>query len=302
MSARILHTSSTSLQKFFLALLVIGSSTGCTPQLVIDPPGLVNAGILPLSTENAYVGANVFIAREMERSSYLYNFIKANGAPDAIEIEEFSFEPTKVFLFYQKQNSVYSMVAKMQTELTRQWVINGPYQMNWKDIKELKKVVRENHRPMLVVWGKNMAIGEPEPEAPVRVVRPVVPPPPPPPKPKKKPVVVKKVIKTPEQEKEDALLTTDPTKFKPLNTDQQAILISKGYAERAENGDVIHTVRMPTENFEAIAKWYTGTAANAESIASTNGKTKADALSAGTSIRIPIKQLKQVKAMPADYR
>lgn len=288
---------------FFIFALSTVCLSSCADHVEIDPPGLVNAGLLPLSPADPFVGANVFIAKEMERSSYLYHFVETHGAPDAIEIVERTFEPTKVLLFYTKDNAVYSMVPR-DREALRQWIIRGPFQMNWKDIKELRRMEHDKRkRPVLYVWGRELRLNESPTQPIARVIHPVIPPPPPP-KPKKP-----KVLPTPkpvspeelERRKELAQVTTDPKKFKPLSMDQQAILISKGYVERASNGDAVHTVRRNNETLGLVARWYTGSADTVEKIAELNGLDSKDSLLPGSTVRIPIAVLKQVKVMPLSY-
>jgi hypothetical protein len=277
---------------------------GCADHVEIDPPGLINSGLLPLSSVDPFVGANVFIAKEMERSSYLYHFIETHGAPDALEIVERTFEPTKALLFYTRDKAVYSMVPRDREKL-RQWVIRGPFQMNWKDIKELNRMDHDKRkRPVLYVWGREIRLNE-DPVQPVaRVIHPKIPPPPPPKpkKPKAKPTPKPIPPEVKEKQKELALLTLDPAKFKPLTLDQQAILISKGYVERADNGDAVHTVRRNTETLKLIARWYTGSTGNPlEKIAEANGIEPGDPLLPGSTVRVPIAVLKQIKVMPLTY-
>jgi hypothetical protein len=277
--------------------------TACSQRVDYGLPGYSNQGILPLSIDDAYNGANLFISREMENSPYLYRFIESHGAPDAIEVVDRKFEDSKVHLFYLQERAVYSMVAS-DTEKVRQWVVRGPFQMNWKDIRELSRLNRNKYtRPNLVVWGREMRFKE-APQQPVaQVITPVIPPPPPP-KPKviKRPVI-KEVKETPKPtiSKEEEMLTLDPTKFKPLNTDQQAILMSQGYAGRADNGDAMHLVKSETETISKVAKWYTQSESNADTISAVNHLNKEDKLAVGTIVRIPISILKQIKTMPIGY-
>ena len=89
--------------------------------------------------------------------------------------------------------------------------------------------------------------------------------------------------------------------FKPLNSDQQAIAISKGFARRTGNGDLIHSVRTSSESLESIAKWYTGSSEKASLLASENNLSPTESLTPGLEIKIPLKELKQVKMMPPGF-
>ena len=72
-----------------LDLLFLVFLTSCYYKIT-NYPSLVNQGILPVSKEQAYVGANLFLSREMEQSTFLYNFLKKRGAPDAICFDSIS--------------------------------------------------------------------------------------------------------------------------------------------------------------------------------------------------------------------
>lgn len=292
--------------KILLFLFGIALLAACTSNSDIEPQEIIDAGILPLSSTDPFVGANVFVAKEMERSSYLHHFVESHGAPDAIEVLDRNLEPLKVLLFYTKESAVYSMLPR-QREKQRQWIIRGPFQMNWKDLKELRRLEGKiDKKPTLFVWGREVRYGTSVQQPVAKVIHPVIPPAPAP-TPKKK--VRKSVVKQKKVSEEEiarkrelALLTLDPKKFKPLNTDQQAILISKGYVERASNGDAVHTVRREDETLELLAKWYTKSATNAAAIAKANNLEPDSALLIGTTVSIPIGILKNIKVMPLTYQ
>jgi hypothetical protein len=46
-------------------------------------PGWANQGLVPVSADSPFVGANVYLAKEMEDSLYLYNFLRSRGSPGA---------------------------------------------------------------------------------------------------------------------------------------------------------------------------------------------------------------------------
>lgn len=275
--------------------------SACSRKTKYDLPGFTNQGILPLSTRDAYNGANIFIAQEMEKSPYLYRFIESRGAPDAIEVISKRFEDSKVLLYYAIDREVYSMVADDEKD-SRQWIVRGPFQMNWKDIRELSRLNRDkSDQPLLMVWGRPMKAGSVPKQPVARVIRPVIPPPPPP-KPKvSKPKVVSTPVPSPSPSREEELLTLDPAKFKALSFDQQAIFMSKGYAQRASNGDILHTVKATGETLDQIARWYTKDPKNADMIAAVNQIETTGTLQIGTVIRVPIALAKDNKAMPLGF-
>lgn len=257
-------------------------------------PTLANTGVLPLSTNNPYVGANLYISDEMARSDYLYRFLKSRGAPTAIEVIQDSFNPTRVLMFYPSDREVYAADVVVR-DRSHQWIIKGPYGIERQDYRSLAALEGSMQGdPILLVEGKAVRFRKAGPPVPpVEVLKPRVPIPTPTPTPVKKPAK-RPVINAP-GEKTSGL---DPKAFKPLNSDQQAILMSQGFAERADNGDVIHTVGGDNETISALAAWYTGSTANAKTIADLNGSNLTDLLPRGKRIRIPIALLKQLKAMP----
>jgi hypothetical protein len=88
-----------------------------------------------------------------------------------------------------------------------------------------------------------------------------------------------------------------PTEFHPLNSDQQAIQMSLGFAERGSNGDLIHTVKGEHETFSTIAQWYTGSANNAAELAKVNALGVNDPLALETRITVPLKLVRNFKVM-----
>ena len=78
--------------------------------------------------------------------------------------------------------------------------------------------------------------------------------------------------------------------------------MAKGFAERADNGDIIHTVKGESETLGLIAKWYAGSAAKATEIANMNGLAEGGTLTPGARIRVPLNLIKQFKAMAGDYK
>ena len=78
----------------------------CSPQKTsLDT--LRNQGLLPISAENPFMGANVLLGKEMEQSMYLYNFVKDRGAPQAIEITGEDSESMQAHFFYAPSKEEY---------------------------------------------------------------------------------------------------------------------------------------------------------------------------------------------------
>lgn len=281
--------------KSLLILFITLINFGCSAELESFPT-LANQGILALSTSNPHLGSNLFLAKEMERSSYLYSFLQGKGAPTAIQIEDERFAPPRVLMYYPSEKEVYA-ADLMHRKKEWQWIVRGPYGIERQDFRELLRMDASLHgEPVFIINGRQQRFRQGHqiiPTKPKNPVLAVVPEVVPTPVPHKKPHT-KTPVKTPE-----IVVSHD---FKPLNSDQQAIAMSQGWAERADNGDVIHTVKGQGETFTAIANWYTGSAAHVSEIAVQNNLVANDQpLAQGMRIRIPLKLVKQFKAMSESH-
>lgn len=277
---------------FFFGILAL---SGCNQSSIKSYPSLANQGMLPLSTSNPYVAGNLFLAREAELSPFLYNFLKLRGGPTAVEIIEPTLGASRVLMYYPRDREVYAADI-VESKTSRNWMIKGPYQIERKDYRELATLENSlQGEPVFVIRGKQQRFKFETNQTKARTIEPALPAIPlPTPTPKPKRVVAK-----PKESEEGLVISkhgNNPTEFKPLNSDQQAIQMSLGYAERADNGDVIHTV-VGGENLASIAKWYTNSSDNATSLAEANGIKIGDTLSAGARIRIPLKLIKNIKQM-----
>lgn len=302
MKAKICRLSTLSIPLVILVILLCYLAA-CSNNRIMTFPTLANRGILALSTSNAYLGSNLFLAREVEKSSYLFKFFEGRGAPMAIEINEDTVSAPKLIMYYPRKREVY--IADMTGDYrARQWVIRGPYQISREDFKTINRMqLALAGEPLFSIYGKpyrfrfnrqmveNRASSEVEPEIPLI--------PTPTPKPKR---IYKKKATTDKEKtlkpKVPILNLQNPKDFKPLNTDQQAIAMSQGYAERTSSGDLIHTVKSDAETLTALSAWYTGSSANKEIIAELNKIEAEAALKQGDRIRFPLKMLKRFKVMP----
>jgi hypothetical protein len=259
---------------------------------------LANQGILPLSATDSYLGTNLFLAKQAEQSKVLYNFLESKGGPAAMELLDETFKAPRLLLYYPKTEEVYSAGLEDQTGIY-EWMVRGPYAIKRTDFRKLP---RNADDPLFVIHGKfkrfkvdrEAALATPTPY-PTLI---------PTPKPTARPTPRRIITAVP---KGTAEIITAPKNtvaepsikdFRPLNSDQQAIQMSKGFAERADNGDVIHTVKTDGEKIEAISKWYTGGDAGAKEISSANDIPEGKELVKGQRIKIPLKILKNLKAMP----
>lgn len=280
--------------KHLLLVLSVFLVGACSTQSGARHP-LANRGILPLSTTNPYLGSNLFIGAEAERSKHLYYFLKNRGAPVAIELEEKRFSPPRLLMYYPRNKEVY-LADLTQDPQHYEWVVTGPFAIERADFRSLAELSTSMQgEPVFMVRGQRHKFRFEQSEKPKQMVIPILPPPPP------KPKVIKKAAVKPVDDgaKTEAKSPSPITDFKPLSSDQQAILISKGFAERDTNGDVIHVVKSDSETANQVAKWYTGSEANAQEILSLNGIVTPH-LVTGARIIIPLKLLKNTKAMPKD--
>ena len=269
--------------------------------------GLADKGVLPLSPSDAFLGANIFLAREMESDPYLYNFVKDRGAPTAIEIDTKSSSAGRLLMYYGRENALY-IAQPIVNDRLRQWIVRGPYQIHWKDGRNIRRLAQiAPGDPVLFIQGRYERFGGARSEEPQRVVPVFVPvKPAATPRPKRRATQHAPVIKGPaalaQATPAPAASGMDPKEFHKLNTDQRALLISQGYAPRAENGDIVHTVKSEGENLDLISRWYTSSDKHKGEIASVNGIAADAPLPLGKQIRVPLGLVRQDKAMPKDFR
>lgn len=259
------------------------------------------------------MGSNLFLGKEMETSAYLYSFIKNQGAPDAIEIVEPVFDNVAIYLYYFHRKETYIAELNINQE-SREWIVKGPHIPTWRKLKALENVIdlSKKDAPFMIngqefffpqleninqnnITEKSISPTQMKlPKAPKKPIRKYQA------KRTYKPLPKKNInnitITTPQ---ESFLIQLENlTSYTPINSDKMAIAMSKGYARRNNNGDVIHVVKSYTETLQAISNWYTGTAFNAVKIEQTSNLKDASSLKIGDTIIIPFNLLKRVKQMP----
>jgi len=97
---------------------------------------------MPLSATNPYLGANLFLAEQMERERTLFDFFQARGAPAAIQVEELTQKATSVRLFYPEAQEEYRAVLKG----TARWVVAGPFPIKRQDYRYVTRVAARDAR------------------------------------------------------------------------------------------------------------------------------------------------------------
>ncbi|MEY4701621.1 MAG: hypothetical protein RL326_1808, partial [Pseudomonadota bacterium] len=67
----------------------------------------------------------------MEESRYLYNFMKENGAPQAIELSGRDVETSELKLFYSGRQEMYTAAPQFDRSLgSKEWIVRGPYALD----------------------------------------------------------------------------------------------------------------------------------------------------------------------------
>ena len=262
-----------------IAIFVTIVSIACSARQTTLTP-LLNRGILPISEDNPYMGANLFLAKEMEQSVYLYNFMRDNGAPQGIELKGSSEDDVEAHFYYTSTPEEY--VAKPAPrqksrvkDTRREWIIIGPFAVerdNYRSVDQLQKT----SGGIFELFGKREFLGTTPLPGPGETLKPVFIP---------TPVPTKRPVKRKPGASQPASATAIPT-F-PLNSDQQALREAKDLAPRDNQGDVVHTVTGKTETLQSIAQWYTSQGSNAKEISTKNALPLDAKLNPGAKIIVP---------------
>lgn len=197
-----------------LAALIVSS---CAPRNT-SYASLANQGLIPVSIDSPFVGANLYLAKEMEDSLYLYNFLRSRGSPRAIEIVGDSEESAELSLFYPAKLEIYRATPQRDSlTKAKEWIIRGPYAIDRSQFRQMTSLGQET-TGTFEIFGRREVLGAPTHGAEVRVIAPAfVPTPHPTPKPRKR--VVKKT--TPSTEQAGPAIAIQGT---PMNFDQQALI------------------------------------------------------------------------------
>ena len=236
---------------------------------------------MPVSEDNPYMGANLFLAKEMEQSVYLYNFMRDKGAPQGIELKGSSEEDVEAHFYYTSTPEEY--VAKPAPrqksrikESRREWIIIGPFAVerdNYRSVEQLEKT----SGGAFELFGKREFLGTGPARGSNETLKPVFIP---------TPVPTKRPVKRKAAGSHDTTTPEQSSKL-PLNSDQEALKEAKDLAPRDGQGDVVHTVTSKTETLQSIAQWYTSQGTNAKEIASKNALPLDAKLNPGAKVIVP---------------
>jgi hypothetical protein len=209
----------------------------CSPQKTsLDT--LRNQGLLPISAENPFMGANVLLGKEMEQSMYLYNFVKDRGAPQAIEITGEDSESMQAHFFYAPSKEEY--IAKPaprragSNDNRYEWIIIGPFSVDREHYRELEQY--SNSGGAFEIFGRREFFGNKPVNVRDDTMLPVFIPTP---KPTKASVPHKRNATA--APKSNTGVTPAATISGPPNFDQQALAEAKEKAAKNKEGDVSHT-------------------------------------------------------------
>jgi hypothetical protein len=280
--------------RIIVSLACVGTvalSVACAPRHA-QFESLMNKGVVPVSPENPFNGSNLFLAKEMEQSVYLYNFLKEKGSPQAIELKGSNPENPEAHLFYADSNEEYiAQPAPRRSrakDAPREWIIIGPFEIDrhhYSDVQQLK----QNPYGVFEIFGRREVLGKEPPRGESSTLQPVFIP-----TPKPRPVVHKKTHKAIPTVGVD---TQAAIPSNPLNFDQEALKEEKENAERDAKGDLIHTVKSKSETLQSIAQWYTSSSANAKEVADKNALPLDAKLNPGAKVIIPSKIVVNPKRM-----
>ncbi len=253
---------------------------------------LLNQGIMPVSEENAFMGANLFLAREMEQSVYLYNFMKERGAPQGIELKGDSEDEVEAHFYYTAGPEEYLAKPAPRPRFNRnqntrrEWIIIGPFAVDKERYREIHQLQPTNGAAF-EIFGRREFLGQQTNPGTQVALRPVFVPTPIPPKKhvaKKKPSV-------------DTSASPTITSKEPMNFDQQALKEAKDLAPRDGQGDIVHTVTSKTETIQSISQWYTSKSTSAAEVAKKNGLPEDAKLSPGAKVIVPKSLITNPKRM-----
>jgi len=180
---------------------------------------LTNQGIVPVSADNPHVGSNLFLAHEMEASSYLYSFMKKRGSPQAIELTGADEKSAELRMFYADKQESFTATPQFNSQAkTKEWIVRGPYGLDRENYHTLAHL-RDQRGGAFEIFGRLEVLGGPAQAESSRVLAPAfVPTPKPTPKP------IRRVKKTAAPDGGPAVGGTLPFSGSPSNLDQEALI------------------------------------------------------------------------------
>lgn len=184
--------------------------------------GIANRGITPVSPQSPFVGVNVFLGQEMEKSLYLYNFMKSRGAPQAIQVVGDSEMNSELLMFYSREREYFSAVPGIDPHTkTKEWIIRGPFPITREHYPYIARV-NADQAGVFEVFGKREVFGGSGNAVESRIIKPAfITTPAPAPK------ITKRPGKKQSNTSGDAQGPAIAVQGTPMNLDQEALLEAK---------------------------------------------------------------------------
>lgn len=199
----------------FVIALTLSLVLGCSAASHSTFSSLSEQGILSVSSDNPFVGANIFLASEMEESRYLYNFIKEKGSPQAIELTGREIADCELKLFYSGRQEMYTAVAQFDRSLgAKEWIVRGPYALDRGSYRQVS-ALPSGQGGVFQVFGRREVFGGEVRATETRVIPPVFIEPP-------KPKPAKHRVQAKPKATPSATVKEEPVS-NPTNLDQEAI-------------------------------------------------------------------------------
>jgi hypothetical protein len=274
-----------------LLLVLTAALLQCTPTVdfnraLIDR--LKNRGPLALSTDNPYLAANLFLAKEIEKSSTVRGFIDHRGAPPVISVEKELFSPI-ILEFYYPKNLEYYVLESRGSD----WLIGGPYPLSGETMNEVGSLAQNlDGAPALKperagAWHKGPAplsdevrknLEDSPREASLEERSPII----------GSVDEGQLPFQSPAKGRADFAPHPESGSGSP-NNDLELIVkrYGKHPAELTPKGDLVHYVTYPGETLSMISRWYTLDETNTLRLARINSLPDPNTLSTGDTLIIP---------------
>jgi hypothetical protein len=201
-----------------LALSIGLAASGCSSNTPAFE-GIANRGVTPVSSQSPFIGSNVFLAQEMEKSVYLYNFMNTRGAPQAIQVLGSQELDSELLMFYSKEREYYSAVPKVDPQTkAKEWIIRGPFAITREHYPAVAHL-NSSQGGVFEIFGRQEVLGGPVRAIDSRIIQPAfVPTPAATPVPKKR-----KAKKSAKDEQNTGTGPSIAVQGTPINLDQEAL-------------------------------------------------------------------------------
>ncbi|MCI5065080.1 hypothetical protein MRY87_05100 [bacterium] len=321
----VISRAETTSIRLLLTFLLLCALASCDQSYTPSPfRPLEKGGIQLLSPSNPYHGPNIILGEAIEESPNLAGYFHHHGAPAAVEVRKAGRFAEELLLYYPEDRRVYVAKRKRQprslshpshlNSAAHDWMVTGPYGIGKLDYRRLAHFPDIQRRAVFLIHGKEVRYGKRKRHtqqlSPIEPEVPLIPTPTPTPTPAA--VVITEEEPTEEEDeegkdsaepKDSRVPDLDDPNFVPINSDQEALLLSLGYARRAPNGDILHEVEGNAQELKNIAHWYLGSASKVHELIIANQYPEAqENARKGSVVIIPKKFITNTKKMPLEHR